>query len=309
MLDIILSVIPRTIAAGTPLALAAIGEVVIERAGILNLGLEGIMLIGALTGFAVTLATSNLILGVLAGMIGGMLLALLHGYICISHKTKRQVVVGLMITFLAKKGLAPLLGRGLTGISISGFPAIKVPLPETNALSTILNHDPLVYLTFLSGGLIWWFLFRTKTGRIIRACGNRPEAVDMSGFNVSFYRYLAVAMGGCLAGLSGSYITLAQQKFWSSNITANQGWIAIALVIVSGWRPHWALGMAYLFGLVQVLQIDLQGTILSSHTLAMFPYAATIFVLCFTLLTRGKGKWWRKPRVLQEPYLREESVR
>lgn len=304
-MNAILSLIPRSIEAGTPLALVALGEIIAEQAGILNLGLEGIMLAGALSGFAVTTVTSNLWLGALAGMIGGTLLALAHSYISITRKTKRQVVSGIMITFLGS-GLTLMLGKGLTRISIQGFSSLRI-LNEADPLSVILNQDPLVYLTLLSTILVWYFLFRTKTGRVIRACGNRPEAVDMAGFNLSFYRYLATLVGGALAGLGGSYITLAQQKFWSSGITGGQGWIAIALVIVAGWKPYWALVIAYLFGLVQVLQIDLQGTALSIHVLAMFPYLLTILILCLTVFFRSQ--WGTKPRVLGEPYLREESVR
>ncbi|PID86669.1 MAG: branched-chain amino acid ABC transporter permease [Chloroflexi bacterium] len=282
----IIGVLAASIRLATPLLLAALGEIFTERAGILNLGVEGIMLMGALSGFLGAYWTSSLWLGVVAGMVTGLLFGLLMGFMSITAKSN-QVVAGLGITILGS-GLSTLLFRLTFGLrstppSLEIFPTLSIPLlSKIPWLGPILfEHNILVYLALLLVPISSLILYRTRLGLAIRAVGENPDAVDTRGLNVSQIRYLSVMLGGALAGLGGSYLVLGSLGLFWTQMTAGRGFIAIAVVVFSKWDPARALLGALVFGLASALQISLQtlSVPIASELLLMLPYIITILVL------------------------------
>jgi general nucleoside transport system permease protein len=283
------------VASGTVLLFGTIGEIFSERAGVLNLGLEGMMLIGAMTAFNVTVNTGNAWLGLLAGMLAAGLLSLLHGVTTI-HFHADQVVSGLSLTFLGT-GLSLVFGEGLSNAgAISMIPTFTAPLlSHIPLLGDILftNQSILVYMGYLLAPLAWYYIYHTRPGLHLRAVGEYPAAADALGINVHRLRYLYVFVGGLLAGLAGATISLAISPGWFSELTTSgQGWICIGLVIFAQWDPLRAAGGAYAFGALRRLILDLQGpTMLLGFPnpfyynpylgffLQMLPYAFTIIVL------------------------------
>ncbi|MBP6472018.1 MAG: ABC transporter permease [Chloroflexi bacterium] len=308
------------LATGTILLFAAIGEVFSERAGVLNLGVEGMMLLGAMAGFSTSLATGNVWLGLLAAIIAGGILSLAHGLVTI-HFQADQVVSGLSLTFLGT-GLALVLGEGLTGKNPPLVPSFNIP-----GLSAIpffgpvffTDHSLLVYVGYLFAPLAWYFIFRTRPGMHLRAVGEKPDAADTMGVNVYGLRYLYVFVGGCLAGLAGATISLSVSPGWySAQTTSGQGWIAVGLVIFAQWDPLRAAFGAYLFGALRRGILDLQGPafllgmknplyVNSNYGffLQMTPYILTILALVI-----GSRQAARKrlgaPAALGLPYIRGE---
>jgi ABC-type uncharacterized transport system permease subunit len=309
------------VASGTVLLFAAIGEIFAERSGVLNLGVEGMMLMGAMGAFSVAVSTGNPWLGLLAGMAAGGLLSLLHGLVTISLQAD-QVVSGLSLTFLGA-GLSLVLGEGLSKAgTISLLPTFSIPiLSQIPILGPILFTDQsvLVYIGYLLIPSAWVYINRTRPGMHLRAVGEYPAAVDAMGINVYTQRYLYVFVGGILAGLAGATISLAISPGWFSELTTSgQGWIAIGLVIFAQWDPVRAAGGAYAFGALRRLILDLQGptTLLGfanpfyynpylGFFLQMLPYAFTIIVLII-----GSREAMRKrlgaPAALGVPYVRAE---
>ncbi|MCA9871238.1 MAG: ABC transporter permease, partial [Anaerolineae bacterium] len=249
------------IATGTILLFATIGELLAERSGILNLGVEGMMLIGAMTGFSVSLATGNPWLGVLAAMIAGGILSILHAVVTINFQAD-QVVSGLSLTFLGT-GLALVLGEGLTGQSPPLIPVVNIPvLSAIPFIGPIFFQEQsiLVYVGYLLIPLVWYYIKYTRPGMHLRAVGEKPEAADTMGVSVYGLRYLYTIVGGCLAGLAGVTISLSVSPGWySAQTTSGLGWIAIGLVIFAQWNPVRAVVGAYLFGALQRAILDLQG--------------------------------------------------
>lgn len=249
------------LATGTILLFAAIGEVFSERAGVLNLGVEGMMLLGAMAGFSTSLATGNVWLGLLAAIIAGGILSLAHGLVTI-HFQADQVVSGLSLTFLGT-GLALVLGEGLTGKNPPLVPSFNIPgLSAIPFIGPVFftDHSLLVYVGYLFVPLAWYFIFRTRPGMHLRAVGEKPDAADTMGVNVYGLRYLYVFVGGCLAGLAGATISLSVSPGWySTQTTSGQGWIAVGLVIFAQWDPLRAAFGAYLFGALRRGILDLQG--------------------------------------------------
>lgn len=308
------------IASGTVLLFAAIGEIITERAGILNLGVEGMMLFGALLGFSTGLSTGNAWLGLVAAMIGGGLLSLAHGVVTI-HFQADQVVSGLSLTFLGT-GLAQVLGDGLSGAPapvISGF-----SIPLLNAIPFIgrilfENHSPLVYIGYLFAPAVWYFIHKTRPGMHLRAIGEKPEAADVMGISVYRLRYLYTFIGGCLAGLAGATLSLSVTPGWYSvQTTSGLGWVAVGLVIFAQWSPLRAAVGGYLFGAVRRLILDIQGPALLlgmtnpffinrnlSFFLQMLPYALTIIALIIGSRAANR-KRLGAPRALGVPYIRGE---
>lgn len=308
------------LATGTILLFAAIGEIYAERSGILNLGVEGMMLLGAMAGFSASLATNNVWLGLAAAMIAGGVLSMAHGLVTI-HLQADQVVSGLSLTFLGT-GLALVLGEGLTGKTPPLVPTFDLPLlSQIPLLGPIFftNHSLLVYVGYLFIPAAWYYIYRTRPGMHLRAIGEKPEAADTMGVNVYRLRYFYVFVGGCLAGLAGATISLSVSPGWySAQTTSGQGWIAIGLVIFAQWDPWRAALGAYLFGALRRAILDLQGpAILLGFTnplyinsnfgffLQMTPYILTILALVIGSRAAIRNRLGA-PAALGIPYIRGE---
>lgn len=282
--------------AATPLLIAALGELVVERAGVLNLGVEGMMVMGAVTGFAVALATGSPWLGVIAAIIVGGLFSLLFGFLTITLVTN-QVATGLALTLLGL-GLSGMIGEsfvGQPGIRLESMTQQDFVGPLFTTLSQIpyvgrllFAQDPIFYISILLTFGVAWFLFRTRAGLTLRSVGDNHTSAHALGINVIRIRYLAVMFGGACAGLAGGFLSLVYTPQWIENMTAGRGWIALALVVFASWRPLRVLAGAYLFGAVSIGQLHAQalGIGVPSQLLSALPYLATIAVL--VLISRNK---------------------
>lgn len=302
-----MALLAATIVAGTPILFAAVGELLAERSGILNLGVEGMMLVGAALGFIVTVNTGNHWYGLLAALAGGGSMAAIHALVTVSLRGN-QVVSGLALTIFGG-GLSGFMGKSYQGIPMHyGFKSLHLPvLSDLPYLGPVFfRHDALVYLSLVLAVAIWYLLFKTKWGLAIRSVGENPQAADAVGINVSRIRYLCTIVGGMMAGLGGAYISLVYAPTWQENMTAGRGWIAVALVIFALWNPTRAILGAYLFGGVEALTFRLQtiGINLSSFFLAMFPYLITILVLVVVTIKRRQDAG--APQALSVAYDREE---
>ncbi|MBT9135647.1 MAG: hypothetical protein DDT34_00707 [Firmicutes bacterium] len=302
------AILTAAITAGTPLLYAALGELLAERAGVLNLGVEGMMLVGAVAGFMTTAATANPWLGVASAMLAGGALAVVHAFLSITMRAN-QVVAGLALTIFGT-GISSLVGRRFIGVPLPAtFSGIPIPfLSELPIIGTVFfRHDPLVYLTYLLVPLFWVFLYWTRVGQNVVAVGEDPAAADAVGINVNLVRYICVTIGGMLAGLAGAYLTLALAPVWLDGMTAGRGWIAIALVIFATWNPLRAMFGAYLFGGVAALgfRIQILGWPISPFFLQMMPYIFTILVLIFVTY-QGRSRKLGAPAALGLHYDRED---
>jgi ABC-type uncharacterized transport system permease subunit len=279
------------VAAATPLLLAAIGEVVAERAGVLNLGLEGMMIVGASTGFAFAYLTDSTLVGVVAGILGGVLLSGIFAFLTIGLATN-QVAAGLALTIFGR-GLANLIGEGFVGLKRSGAPHLYIPglsdLPLVGRL--IFGEDFFVYFAILLTGAVGYWLMRTRAGLTLRAVGENHTSAHSLGVPVRGIRLLAVLFGGGCAGLAGAYLSLSYTPFWSPDMTAGRGWIALALVVFASWKAWRALAGALLFGGVAVLALAFQGlgVPIPAQLLNSLPYLTTIIVLVVLSLRDSRG--------------------
>lgn len=314
-MSLVESILSIAVFAGTSLIFATIGEIFTERAGVLNLGLEGMMMMGAVAGFAVAYRTDNAYLGVLAGMGVGAALALIHALATITLRTD-QVVAGLALT-IGGTGLASFLGQklGPSGgplVGLVGPRFVDVPVPGLSSIPVVgealFDQDQLVYAMYLLVPLAWWFLYKTRPGLHLRAVGENPQATDALGVNVFRTRYLATVMGGALVGLGGAHLSLAYTPGWTENLTGGRGWIAIALVIFATWNPARAVLGALLFGGVNAIQFRLQaeGTTISANLLNMTPYILTVVVLVAVTYLEAFRTKVGAPAALGLPYNREE---
>jgi simple sugar transport system permease protein len=274
--------------AATPLLIAAIGELVVERSGVLNLGVEGMMVMGAVTGFAVAFTTGNPWLGLIAAIVVGALFSLLFAFLTLTLVTN-QVATGLALTLLGL-GLSGMIGESFTGLPGVKLPILNIPflsdLPFVGKL--IFGQDPVFYLSLVLTACVAWFLFRTRAGLTLRSVGDNHASAHALGINVIMIRYLAVMFGGACAGAAGGYLSLLYTPQWIENMTAGRGWIALALVVFASWRPWRVLAGAYLFGAVSIGQLHAQalGVGLPSQFLSSLPYLATIVVL--VLISRNR---------------------
>jgi len=301
------ALLAATIVAGTPILFAAAGELLTERAGILNLGVEGMMLVGAVMGFIVTIITGNHWLGLSAAMVGGGLMSAIHAFISVTLRGN-QVVSGLALTIFGS-GLSGFLGKSYQGAQMNyQFTDLNIPLLKDIPFlgPVIFQHDALVYLCIIMAIAMWYLLYRSAWGLTIRSVGENPKAADAVGISVSRVRYFCTIVGGMLAGLGGAYISLAYAPTWQENMTAGRGWIAVALVIFALWNPSRAVLGAYLFGGVEALTFRLQiiGIEISSFFLSMFPYLVTIIVLVMVTVRRRQDAG--APEALGVAYDREE---
>lgn len=293
--------------AGTPILFAALGELLAERAGVLNLGVEGMMLVGALSGFIASQQSGNPWAGLLAAGLAGALLGAIHACLTVTLHAN-QVVSGLALTIFGS-GLSGALGRAFVGVPAGGFAPIPVPmLADAPWVGEIFfDHDPLVYLGYLLVPLIYVLLYRTRLGLKIRAVGENPGGADALGVGVVRVRYGCVLAGGIAAGLGGAYLSLAYTQMWVDNMTAGRGWIALAMVTFGAWDPRRTTLGVFLFGGVQALQLRLQaiGLTMPTYLLMMAPYGFTILALVF--VSRGKMRRQRAaPAGLGVPYVRGE---
>lgn len=286
MADIdVVKTLASTIVAGTPVLYATLGEIITERSGVLNLGLEGMMLVGGMAGFAATAATGNVFVGVLVSLVAGAALALVHAFFTVSIGVN-QVVSGLSLT-LVGTGVAAYFGKPLVGQAAkASFQTLPLPLlSDIPVLGPILfTQNLFVYFSFLLVPALYYFIFRTRAGLNLRAVGESPSTADAQGISVPGVRYLYTLAGGALVGMGGAAISLGSNPNWQENITAGRGWIAVGLVIFALWNPWRALLGAYLFGGMEAFQFSLQvaGVPVSSYFLRMTPYLLTIAALVFT---------------------------
>ena len=244
--------------AATPLLLAALGEMIAEKAGVLNLGVEGMMIIGAIAGFATAVETGSPLLGMVAAAIASALLSLIFGFLT-QVLLSNQVATGLALTLFGL-GLAALIGQPYSGIKPPTFPHLNIPvISDLPVIGPILfSHDLMVYFGFIMLAAIWWFLSRTRRGLILRSVGENHDAAHALGYNVISIRLAAIAFGGAMAGLGGASLSLIRVPQWTEGMTAGAGWIALAIVVFGAWRPGRVFLGAYLFGGVTILQLNLQ---------------------------------------------------
>lgn len=289
--DIFVALLAATVLAGTPLLYATMGELITERSGVLNLGVEGMMIMGAFFAFIVQFKTGNPWLATLAAGLGAAALGLVHGLVCLVFQGN-QTVSGLALTIFGV-GLSDYLGAPFIGEKTVGFQAFDVPLlADIPVLGPVFfQHDPLVYLSYFLPWAVMWFFRRTALGLSLCASGESPEAVRAAGPDPVRMRWLGIVAGAFLVGVGGAYLSLCATHIWTHNLTAGKGWIAVALVIFAFWRPRRAMLGAYLFGGIMALQLRLQalGTTIPSSLMMMLPYALTILALLFSS-ARGKGR-------------------
>lgn len=307
-LDMITAMLTAMVAAGTTYLLASLGEIVSEKAGILNLGVEGMMLVGAVTGYIAAVESHSLIVAVLVAMLSGGLMAAIHAVLSITLKAN-QVVSGLALTIFGT-GLSAFIGKEYVGVLTNTlFRNIAIPgLSKIPVLGpTLFNQTFLVYVSLLLVPAIWIVLEKTSLGLKIRSAGENPAATDAAGINVFAIQYGCSIFGGVLAGLAGAFLTLAYNNVWMENISAGQGWIAVALVIFARWHPGKALLGSYLFGLVGILGLRLQavGISIPTQLFNMLPYLLTLLVMIFGTGRAGGRKNDGTPAALSVPYDRE----
>ncbi len=303
MMDTVAQLLLLTLAAGTPLVYAALGELVTEKSGVLNLGVEGMMLVGAVVSFIVAASTGSPWLGVAAGMVAGAALSLVFAVVTLTLQAN-QVASGLALSLFGV-GLSAFVGLDYVSVVIEPIRPLAftgvTDLPVVGKL--LFGHNPLVYLSLVLFVAIQWFLFRTRAGLILRAVGESPQSAHAIGYPVIRIRYFAVLFGGACAGVGGAYLSLVYNPSWTEGMTAGRGWIALALVVFATWKPWRVLAGAYLFGGVTLAQFQAQGlgVEIPSQYLSMLPYVATIVVLA--LISRDAAAIRRNaPASLGRPF-------
>jgi simple sugar transport system permease protein len=269
------------VASGTSIVYPAIGEVLAERSGVMNLGVEGMMLMGALAGYIVAVDTSNLWLAFVAAFFAAALLALIHAFLTITLRAN-QIVSGLAVTLFGT-GLTSFIGKPFVGVT-SPVVLETVPVPGLADIpfvgDVLFNQDLVVYISYVLVPAVWYFIYRTRPGLNLRAIGENPATADAMGVGVNSRRYLYTLLGGALAGVGGAYLSLAYSRTWIDGLTAGRGWIAVGLVVFGTWDPVRALAGAYLFGFVDSFQLRAQalGSTIPSFFLNMLPYLFTVLV-------------------------------
>jgi simple sugar transport system permease protein len=277
----ILGVLSSAVFSGTSLLYTTLGEVIDERAGIVNLGLEGVLLVSASSGFAVTAISGNPYLGVLVAVLAGGLMNMILGYLVI-HRRANQLASGLALMFFGF-GLSALIGKPYVGIKINGLPRLVLPglagMPRL--YTSLFSFDVLIYMAIPAAILVWWLLFRTRWGLGVRAVGENADTAYASGRDPRWIRYQALFLGGLLAGLGAAHLSIAYTMNWTEYMTAGRGFIAVALVIFSRWHPLRAIAGALLFSGAVAFQLLLQssGVQVSPFLLDMIPYVLTVIVL------------------------------
>ena len=276
-----LAILISAIRAATPLVLAAIGELIVEKAGCVNLGVEGMMLVGAVTGFAVGLSTGNFALAFLVAALAGAAASMVYGVLVLILQAN-QYAAGLALTILGG-GASAFWGQPWQGRNMAGMQALDLPILGSLPVigDAFTRFDAMVYLSLAAVAATGWVLGRTRAGLVLRAVGENHDSAHALGYSVVKVRFAAIAFGGAMAGLGGAYLSCVITPLWIEGMTAGRGWIAVALVVFATWKPWRVVLGAWLFGLVSVMQLHGQGIGLAipSHILAMLPYAVTILVL------------------------------
>ena len=305
MEDMIISTLERAMVAGTPLLLATTGEVLCERSGILNLGVEGVMSMGAVVAFIVTMTTGNPWLGVLCAVGTGIVFSLIHAFASVTLQAN-QVVSGLALTMLGL-GISGMMGKPYVGKPLLiKMDDLSIPLlSDIPYLGKILfSQSPFFYLAIILALIAWFFLEKTRLGIQIRSTGENPKATETQGINIFRIKYLSVLIGGGFSALAGAHLSISYSKSWIEGMTAGRGWIAIALTIFALWNPGRAIGAAFLFGFIFVVQYLLQPLGISPNFLSMLPYIATLIILLF--ISFKDPRRLNAPAMLGEPYKRGE---
>lgn len=289
-MELFIPAILTIITAATPLLFAALGEMITEKSGVLNLGVEGMMIMGAIMGFVAVHFSGSITVALLASMLAGMIMASLFALLVLKFHAS-QVPTGLALTIFGI-GLSALVGQSMIGVAYEGIPRISIPLLSSIPLigEIFFKHDILVYLSIVMVIAISYFLRRTRAGLILRAVGDSHDAAHAMGYSVVRIRFLAILFGGAMAGLGGAYLSLSYSPLWVEQMTAGRGWIALALVVFATWRPMRVLLGAYLFGGITILQLHAQalGIAVPSQVMSMLPYLATIVVL--VIISRDLAK-------------------
>ena len=308
--DLLIAVCLAAIASGTSILLPALGETLTERSGVQNLGVEGMMLMGALFGYIVDIETGNIVLAFVAAIVAAVALAVVHAFLSITLGAN-QIVSGLAVTLFGS-GLTAFIGKPFVGVQA---PVVlsRVPLPGLSQLPVLgqilFTQDPIVYASFVLVPALWYFIYRTRPGLNLRAIGESPATADAMGVGVASRRYLYTLVGGALAGVGGAYLSLGYTPTWVEGMTAGRGWIAVGLVVFGTWDPLRVLAGAYLFGFVDGFQLRAQGlgSSVPSFFLNMLPYLFTLIVVS---LSSGERLQRRLgiPRALGLPYWREERT-
>lgn len=316
-MDVTTSILTITIRAGTSLTIATIGEILTERSGILNLGVEGIMLMGALAAFSTVFYSHSIALALIVAAATGALLALLHAFLTTTMRAN-QVVSGLSITLFGT-GFSSFLGQRLgpaaNNFRLVGLRAERIQpfsaewAQQIPILSAFIQQDFITWVVYLLLPLAWFFLYKTRPGLWLRSVGEDPQTADAMGINVIRTRYLYTIIGGMLIALGGAHLSLSYTPGWSENITGGRGWIVIALVIFSMWNPARAVWGALLFGGINAVQFRLQasGTSIPANFLNMMPYVGTILVLIIMTWWEALSKKVGAPAALGTSYMREDK--
>ncbi|MBW9151408.1 ABC transporter permease [Clostridium estertheticum] len=300
------------VVAGTPLLFATLGELLTEKVGNLNLGVEGMMLMGSVIGFMAGVSTGNPIIAMVAAAIAGGFGALVYAFLTISLRAN-QVVCGLTLTIFGT-GFSSMVGKNLIGQVTPNtiknfFVPIRIPIIGNIPFigDIFFNHDVFVYFGYIMTALLFIYLYKTAKGLNTMAVGENPAAADAASINVSLYKYVNTLIGGALCGLGGAYLSLVYVPAWQENVTAGRGWIAVALVIFATWKPQKAIIGAYLFGGLDILGFRLQGLPgfeISQYLIDLLPYVATIVIL--VIVSMKKSSKNSPPAGLSVPYFREE---
>ncbi|MDP3846635.1 MAG: ABC transporter permease [Pseudomonas sp.] len=304
-INLISAILFATLVAGTPLIIVALGELISEKAGVLNLGAEGTMAMGAVAGFAVTHYSGNAYLGVLAGMSAGALMSLLFALLTLTLMAN-QVASGLALAIFGV-GLSAFIGKPFESLTLQTVPTLRIPLLADIPLlgPALFDHQWLVYFSWVLLAAVVWFLRKSRAGLILRAVGESPSSAHAIGYSVIGIRYLAVIFGGAMAGIGGAFLSVFYTPLWVEGMVSGRGWIALALVVFATWRPLRVMVGAYLFGGVMISQLFLQGSGLPinvpSQLLSALPYLATIIVL--VLISRNQQSIrLNSPLSLGQPY-------
>ena len=300
------AVLFATIVAGTPLILTALGELVTEKSGVLNLGAEGIMSVGAVAAFAVTLNTGSPLLGIVAGMVAGMAMSALFGFAALTLQAN-QVASGLALSIFGV-GLSAFVGKPYESQTLSSVAPLKIPLLSKLPVlgHALFEQQALVYFSWIMLAVVAWFLYRTRWGLVLRAVGETPVAAHAIGYNVLRIRYLAAIFGGAMAGIGGAFLSVFYTPLWGEGMVAGRGWISLALVVFATWRPLRVMLGAYLFGGAMITQMFVQGSgirlDIPAQFLSALPYLATVVVL--VLISRNRSTIrLNSPASLGQPFM------